>query len=107
MRSLRHLSFFVCALALAACGADAPPRQLLDARAAYNKARAGKAAQYTPADLHTAKVALNYQGGWRSTLALYLTSVLSRSFCLMGIDFSSGWVRRAARYRVRASSPCR
>ena len=36
-----------------------PPRQLLDARAAYNQARVGKAAQYTPADLHTAKVALN------------------------------------------------
>jgi outer membrane protein OmpA-like peptidoglycan-associated protein len=48
-----------CVIALAACGSSAPPRQLLDARAAYNKARAGKAAQYTPADLHTAKVALN------------------------------------------------
>jgi outer membrane protein OmpA-like peptidoglycan-associated protein len=48
-----------CVIALAACGSSAPPRQLLDARAAYNKARAGKAAQYTPADLHTAKVSLN------------------------------------------------
>jgi outer membrane protein OmpA-like peptidoglycan-associated protein len=41
------------------CGSSPPPRQLLDARAAYNQARMGKAAQYTPADLHTAKVALN------------------------------------------------
>jgi len=44
---------------LAACGSAAPPRQLLDARAAYNRARMGKAAQYSPAELHTAKVALN------------------------------------------------
>ena len=46
------------ALVLAACASSPPPRQLLDARAAYNRARIGKAAQYTPADLHTAKVAL-------------------------------------------------
>src|SRR5262245_25865904 len=44
---------------LAACASDPPPRQLLDARAAYNRARMGKAAQYSPAELHTAKVALN------------------------------------------------
>jgi outer membrane protein OmpA-like peptidoglycan-associated protein len=44
---------------LAACGSAVPPRQLLDARAAYNRARMGKAAQYSPAELHTAKVALN------------------------------------------------
>ena len=49
----------VCLLPLVACGTAPPPRQLLDARAAYNRARIGKAAQYTPADLHTAKVALN------------------------------------------------
>jgi outer membrane protein OmpA-like peptidoglycan-associated protein len=42
-----------------ACGAAVPPRPLVDARAAYNRAKSGKAAQYTPADLHTAKVALN------------------------------------------------
>lgn len=46
------------AVLLTACASDPPPRQLLDARAAYNRARIGKAAQYTPADLHTAKVAL-------------------------------------------------
>ena len=42
-----------------ACGTSPPPRPLVDARAAYNRAKSGKAAQYTPADLHTAKVALN------------------------------------------------
>lgn len=51
-----------CWLALAltcvACGSSAPPKQLLDARAAFERARAGKAAQYAPADLHTARVAL-------------------------------------------------
>ncbi len=47
------------AFCLTACATTPPPRELLDARAAYNQARSGKAAQYTPADLHTAKVALN------------------------------------------------
>jgi outer membrane protein OmpA-like peptidoglycan-associated protein len=46
-------------LLLVACWTPVPPRQLLDARAAYNRARMGKAAQYSPAELHTAKVALN------------------------------------------------
>ncbi len=41
------------------CGTAAPPRQLLDARAAYNDARLGKAAELAPAELHSAKVALN------------------------------------------------
>src|SRR5215471_16864233 len=45
--------------ALGACGTAAPPRQLLDARAAYNDARLGKAAELAPAELHSAKVALN------------------------------------------------
>jgi len=46
------------AIILAACAENVPPKQLLDARAAYDRVRAGKAAQYAPADLHTAKVAL-------------------------------------------------
>jgi outer membrane protein OmpA-like peptidoglycan-associated protein len=41
------------------CATPPPPRPLLDARAAYNKARMGQAAQLAPAELHTAKVALN------------------------------------------------
>jgi outer membrane protein OmpA-like peptidoglycan-associated protein len=44
---------------LAACGTAAPPRQLIDARAAYNEARLGKAAELAPAELHIAKVSLN------------------------------------------------
>lgn len=44
---------------LGACASAPPPRQLLDARAAYNEARMGKASEIAPAELHTAKVALN------------------------------------------------
>jgi outer membrane protein OmpA-like peptidoglycan-associated protein len=47
------------ALALGACGTAHPPRQLIDARSAYNEARLGKAAELAPAELHTAKVSLN------------------------------------------------
>jgi outer membrane protein OmpA-like peptidoglycan-associated protein len=54
----RKLALPALFLALA-CSSAPPPRQLVDARAAYNRARNGKAAQYTPAELHTAKVALN------------------------------------------------
>lgn len=46
-------------LIAAGCSTAPPPRPLVDARAAYSRAKSGKAAQYTPADLHTAKVALN------------------------------------------------
>ncbi len=46
-------------LVASACASAPPPRPLVDARAAYSRAKSGKAAQYTPADLHTAKVALN------------------------------------------------
>ena len=49
----------LCAMLFAGCGTAPPPRHLLDARAAYNQARVGKAAQFVPAELHTAKVALN------------------------------------------------
>jgi outer membrane protein OmpA-like peptidoglycan-associated protein len=49
----------VLLISAAACGTAPPPRPLVDARAAYSRAKSGKAAQYTPADLHTAKVALN------------------------------------------------
>ena len=45
------------ALATAACASN-PPRELRDARAAYEKARTGPAAQYTPAQLNTAEKSL-------------------------------------------------
>ena len=44
---------------LTACASAPPPRQLIDARAAYNEARLGKAAELAPAELHLAKVSLN------------------------------------------------
>jgi len=57
------MRYEICAVALIGlsigCGTTAPPRQLLDARAAYNEARLGKAAELAPAELHTAKVSLN------------------------------------------------
>jgi outer membrane protein OmpA-like peptidoglycan-associated protein len=43
---------------LAACGAAAPPPELVDARKAIDKASAGPAAQLAPAQLDTAKQAL-------------------------------------------------
>jgi outer membrane protein OmpA-like peptidoglycan-associated protein len=46
-------------LLLCGCASAPPPRQLIDARAAYNEARLGKAAELAPAELHTARVSLN------------------------------------------------
>jgi outer membrane protein OmpA-like peptidoglycan-associated protein len=61
--SVRGLAAVAWALlssaAAAGCASAPPPRQLLDARAAYNEARMGKASEVAPAELHTAKVALN------------------------------------------------
>jgi outer membrane protein OmpA-like peptidoglycan-associated protein len=44
---------------LAACGASAPPQELVDARKAIDRASAGPAAQLAPAQLDTAKQALS------------------------------------------------
>ncbi|MFT3922965.1 MAG: OmpA family protein [Myxococcales bacterium] len=48
----------VTALALAAGCASRPPNELVDARRAYQQAKAGPAAEYTPAQLHTAESSL-------------------------------------------------
>lgn len=49
----------ITALGLAvACASAPPPKELLDARAAYLRAQDGPAAKLTPANLHDAKVAL-------------------------------------------------
>ena len=48
-----------CALSAVACGPTRPPRELLDARMQYNRAAQGPAASETPAQLHTAKTALD------------------------------------------------
>lgn len=42
-----------------ACGSTLPPKELVDARAAYQGAATGPAAQQTPAELHVAKQALD------------------------------------------------
>lgn len=62
-QELRTLTRRLAALLLASalligCGAAQPPQYLVDARKAYNEARSGHAASLTPAELHTAKVAL-------------------------------------------------
>lgn len=49
----------VLILTTCACASAPPPRQLIDARAAYNEARLGKAAELAPAELHLARVSLN------------------------------------------------
>ena len=42
-----------------ACGTSMPPRELVDARAAYEKVKTGEAAQLKPEVVHEAKVALD------------------------------------------------
>jgi len=42
-----------------ACGTTAPPAELVNARASYDRARQGDAARQRPADLHTAKQAID------------------------------------------------
>jgi flagellar motor protein MotB len=50
---------FVSALALGACASLPPPKELVDARAAYTRSNSGKARTLNPAGLHEAKVALD------------------------------------------------
>lgn len=52
------LALTIAASSLAGCGAAAPPRELVDARAAYRQASSGPAAELTPAQLLTARTAL-------------------------------------------------
>src|SRR6476469_1595947 len=52
----------IASLALAslvACGSTLPPKELVDARASYQSASKGPAAQQSPAELHVAKQALD------------------------------------------------
>lgn len=50
---------FASALLLAGCGSTLPPKELVDARAAYQSAAKGPAAQQSPAELHVAKQSLD------------------------------------------------
>src|SRR6478672_11538636 len=49
----------VSILVLVGCGSTLPPKELVDARAAYQTATKGPAAQQSPAELHVAKQALD------------------------------------------------
>ncbi len=52
-------SSLVLASLVVACGSTLPPKELVDARAAYQTAAKGPAAQQSPAELHVAKQALD------------------------------------------------
>jgi outer membrane protein OmpA-like peptidoglycan-associated protein len=54
-----RLLVVVITVGIVGCASAPPPRQLIDARAAYNEARLGKAAELAPAELHMAKMSLN------------------------------------------------
>jgi len=56
---IASLSFAALASGLAACGASAPPKELVDARAAYARAEGGPAAKLVPAELHVARESLD------------------------------------------------
>lgn len=59
-RSFRALGVLVAApFVLAACGAAAPPKELVDARKAYQEASVGPAKDNAPAELHVAKQSLD------------------------------------------------
>lgn len=53
------LSSAALALLLTACGASRPPKELTDARSAYQTAARGPAAEYSSPDLNAAKLALD------------------------------------------------
>lgn len=59
--SASRIAFLVCfsVLGTAACGSTLPPKELVDARAAYQSAAKGVAAQQSPAELHVAKQSLD------------------------------------------------
>jgi outer membrane protein OmpA-like peptidoglycan-associated protein len=54
----RKVAVVTLALLAAACGSTPPPKELVSARAAYDKAQAGKAKEANPAALHVAKESL-------------------------------------------------
>lgn len=56
---IHTVSILAGALAIAACSSPQPPPELVDARAAYQRASTGRAAQLNPADLHVARETLD------------------------------------------------
>ncbi len=59
MISIKYLITIVIAGFLFGCSASLPPSELVDARAAFQHASNGQAAQLVPAELHKAQVALD------------------------------------------------
>lgn len=59
MKTLSSLFVVVALAGVAGCAASMPPSELLSARANYDRASMGPAAKVDPADLHTARVALD------------------------------------------------
>jgi outer membrane protein OmpA-like peptidoglycan-associated protein len=57
--TMKNLSMLIVAVALAGCGSTLPPKELVDARAAYQSAAKGPASQQSPAELHVAKQSLD------------------------------------------------
>ena len=57
MKPIRYLIIIACAGLFFSC-ASIPPKELVNARQAYQKASSGQAAQLVPAELHKAQVAL-------------------------------------------------
>jgi len=63
MKTIRTIAVSIAsisAIGLAACATSLPPQDLVNARTAYDRASAGPAAQFDPADLHTAKQQLDF-----------------------------------------------
>lgn len=58
MKLIRYSIITAFAAILIGCSASAPPKELVDARQAYQQASNGQAAQLVPAELHKAEVAL-------------------------------------------------
>ena len=56
---IAKLSTLVLVVLVAACGAHMPPKELVDARAAYDHAAAQEATSLVPAELHIAKESLD------------------------------------------------
>lgn len=58
MKPITFLTVITFAGLIAGCAASVPPKELVDARQAYQRASAGQAAQLVPAELHKAETAL-------------------------------------------------
>lgn len=56
---MRKFTLLAVTTVLVGCGATLPPKELVDARAAYQTAAKGPAAQQSPAELHVAKQSLD------------------------------------------------